>query len=1273
LSRKFELSFISRLLSLVLFFTVPALYVTEILPPAVLPLMAVAVVFCTLMFERVKARLLPSLFAVSLTFFFLTTGIRILLSAFHTSAADSLLLHIRLSSWIILSAGVVASLSTFLYLRFYGWKRLEPLVLTALLCLLFWTQGNHTITLFSHPIHATSFIFAFMLLQIVQLITVSRTSRKQLTVLAVFLPVLLAAVFFIVRAYNALSVTNNGGLIQPTLFRFDFSPYLSLQSEIKMNDNLVLIVRTREENTVNLLRRIYLSGWNTRKGFYEAEAPGETPQVKDVPDRQISLPNPAFLLRVPAEQEYFIVNFDPSSLIAMDYPIGVTPYRLWDSSAFNSAYAVTSETSGFIPFELNDSPAPTGNESEGLGGDALAFYTAIDAENLARLGELSRSITADMTGYNDKVTALTQYLREGDYRYSLKPGIAPDGDQLAYFLFDSKKGYCTYFAFSLCLMLRSIGIPSRIAAGFFIQGDSGALDYYPVRANMAHAWVEVFYPKYGWISFDPTTNQIADGEEIPFGSDAGGEEFIQLLNEIIDKRNFLTAVSGEDIENDTGSPLSRFLAGFFKKLAPGAVPFILILLTLLYPLVSLYRIATFKYSKNNRKVILLAADKMFLRLRRKGIRLDAGQNRRSLIRSRNEPDEIALFNLAQKARFAPSCTSDDARNAKELLAGMKIIRKGFFRFLRIFLLLSSVLFVRPLEAETAPELLSRAKEALSAENWENAIQILTEGIAQYPADPSFHHTLGTLYFDKSLYAPAYKEFLSAQTLGYQGTELYSRLSDTAGYLNKDEEALNYIKKYLDTAPDDLYAWSNFGWLCYKTHRLDEGISGLLSITENFGPDGNIYVGLGNLYTAAFNYAEAKKYYTLAIRIAEDKKQPYLASIYYYNRSILEEVFYEFELAFEDTAKSLEASPRSSGYLMQGELELRRLNYLGAFNHYLKAHALDATPLAALGLADTLIQAGYPVESERYLQSVKSKADYSWISNYGTTINQYRADFQKLHLDAFRFRTYLEKRRVVHNLSTLILRAWKIGTFTLLGWYHEAVYRIQTKNVARNYEATDREYSRIAGLGLYVNSFYFLAFDKWQKTASPYLDRAESIETGYIAAARPSYLYEMGSLKKRTDLLDESILTLNPVWERQYLSKALAARIELTKETRGTALSIKKEYLSDLYELDPSAFLYNDLDLPVTYILQADSNGQLEKTAKKVKKLLSGKGFPSTDNSRFDLIITSKEKSLSLTLKNRNTNRTVFAQVIHKKKTTLSDIAELINSFTQKAFRTDLGF
>ena len=89
------------------------------------------------------------------------------------------------------------------------------------------------------------------------------------------------------------------------------------------------------------------------------------------------------------------------------------------------------------------------------------------------------------------------------------PKVPDDVDPVEWFLFDNKAGFCNYFASSDVLMLRSLGIPARLAAGY-AQGewnkDTGA---YTVLSGDYHAWPEVFFPGIGWIPFEPTAAQPA--------------------------------------------------------------------------------------------------------------------------------------------------------------------------------------------------------------------------------------------------------------------------------------------------------------------------------------------------------------------------------------------------------------------------------------------------------------------------------------------------------------------------------------------------------------------------------------------------------------------------------------------------------------------------------------------------------------------------------------------------------------------------------------------
>lgn len=91
-----------------------------------------------------------------------------------------------------------------------------------------------------------------------------------------------------------------------------------------------------------------------------------------------------------------------------------------------------------------------------------------------------------------------------DFKYSLDGPEKPARDPLADFLFVRKEGYCEYFASAMAVMLRTQGIPARVATGFQTGYFNDVSGLYVVRASDAHAWVEAWFEDAGWTTFDPT-------------------------------------------------------------------------------------------------------------------------------------------------------------------------------------------------------------------------------------------------------------------------------------------------------------------------------------------------------------------------------------------------------------------------------------------------------------------------------------------------------------------------------------------------------------------------------------------------------------------------------------------------------------------------------------------------------------------------------------------------------------------------------------------------
>lgn len=120
-----------------------------------------------------------------------------------------------------------------------------------------------------------------------------------------------------------------------------------------------------------------------------------------------------------------------------------------------------------------------------------------------RIRPLAEKIAAGSSSEYDKAANIQRYLI-AHYSYTLDLTGPPANDPLANFLFIRRSGNCEYFASAMTVMLRSIGIPARYVTGFLPGEYNDVGGDYIVRQSDAHAWVEVYFPGYGWMTFDPT-------------------------------------------------------------------------------------------------------------------------------------------------------------------------------------------------------------------------------------------------------------------------------------------------------------------------------------------------------------------------------------------------------------------------------------------------------------------------------------------------------------------------------------------------------------------------------------------------------------------------------------------------------------------------------------------------------------------------------------------------------------------------------------------------
>ncbi|MFN2557701.1 MAG: transglutaminaseTgpA domain-containing protein [Nitriliruptorales bacterium] len=155
-------------------------------------------------------------------------------------------------------------------------------------------------------------------------------------------------------------------------------------------------------------------------------------------------------------------------------------------------------------------PAPSAAQLRSIRSqeyDSLRYAKWLDLPQSYRtLRDTAEEVIAEAhaTTPYDKALALQDFFRDRNrFTYSLNVPVLRDDEALTNFVTNTRTGYCEYFATAMAVMLRLEGLPSRVVVGFRLGEEIGPREYV-VTTDDAHAWVEVLFPGYGWIQFEPT-------------------------------------------------------------------------------------------------------------------------------------------------------------------------------------------------------------------------------------------------------------------------------------------------------------------------------------------------------------------------------------------------------------------------------------------------------------------------------------------------------------------------------------------------------------------------------------------------------------------------------------------------------------------------------------------------------------------------------------------------------------------------------------------------
>ncbi|MCA1726667.1 MAG: transglutaminase domain-containing protein, partial [Actinobacteria bacterium] len=340
-----------------------------------------------------------------------------------------------------------------------------------------------------------------------------------------------------------------------------------------------------------------------------------------------------------AERIYF-----PAAGVEVD-PMGtvISPLLLEEGMV----YSVVSHVAQFSPELLRrEGRAPQ---------ELVEQYTQVPSLT-PRVRELATEITGGAANGYDKAIAVQDWLR-ANTRYNLNiPPYDPDADPLDTFLFEQKEGYCEAIASAMAVLLRAVGVPTRLAVGFGPGERNVFTGYFEVAEKDAHAWVEVYHPAVGWVPYDPTFG-------VPRSDDVGGARFIapEILRRI---GRFLGNAIPEPVR-EAAKAAGRGIARASRAVA-GAWPVVLIALAVAAAGAALAR------RRRGRAPPRTPVEAAFARLvetfESRGIARPASRTpsehlRRLLIEdplARRERDDVTLIVRTFEAdRFSPNAPSED--------------------------------------------------------------------------------------------------------------------------------------------------------------------------------------------------------------------------------------------------------------------------------------------------------------------------------------------------------------------------------------------------------------------------------------------------------------------------------------------------------------------------------------------------------------------------------------------------------------------------------------
>lgn len=495
--------------------------------------------------------------------------------------------------------------------------------------------------------------------------------------------------------------------------------------------------------------------------------------------------------------------------------------------------------------------------------------------------------------------------------------------------------------------------------------------------------------------------------------------------------------------------------------------------------------------------------------------------------------------------------------------------------------------------------LQEINSAVNADFYEKALDLIKAGVVFYPEDYRFPMAEGDLYEEQELYTLALEAYKEAEVLDMDNSvELRTQLGSTLAYLDQNFQSLVYLEALVEEGEDALL--DDLGWMYFKTHQPEKGIVLLSeSLEENF--DRNLSLTLGTLYSELNNPDLCRQYYLEAIWDAIDNHDSYFASVGYYNLSLAEKSFYNYEAAVDYASDSLELMDRAAGHLALGDLYMMKQSYSDAEREFQEAVDLDKTPLSRTNLASLYRVQGRLDESLNEIKKIEEGNDESWMYYYGLNQDQFVMDLYRQY-----FEVYEGKVKQLSLFGEWGVTARFQRIYQLINNRAKALY-YRTLNRLLSFREGQSQLE--GGSELRGSLTLASASQGFSGQAEKYYLRALALED--FPQAEPWYDLVLGQELRDRDLLARAEQGLNPEWERQPLEEVQRARILLMRKNS----SEKDAILMNMYQKNPGALVQYGLRLPLELQLSGDNSSALQK--RRIKRILNKSGFrivPETGSS-----------------------------------------------------------